>query len=145
MKYKFVKYWIITLYTWNKYNIVNQDACMLNFLSHLWFCATLWTVACQVSMWFSRQEYRTGLPCPPHPRKEPVSLMSPAVAGRFFTTSATWEAPNQVNFNKKKRRVVRKWMKMLDGWGELNFGGHMYRSYYSIAERPGFGSQMYLI
>ena len=23
---------------------------------------------------------------------EPVSLMSPALAGRFFTTSATWEA-----------------------------------------------------
>ena len=26
------------------------------------------------------------------PRVEPRSLMSPAVAGRFFTTSATWEA-----------------------------------------------------
>ena len=26
------------------------------------------------------------------PRIEPASLMSPAVAGGFFTTSATWEA-----------------------------------------------------
>ena len=38
-----------------------------------------------------------GLPCPapgdlPDPGIEPVSLMSPALAGRFFTTSTTWEA-----------------------------------------------------
>ena len=36
-------------------------------------------------------------PCPPpgdrpDPRIEPMSLMSPALAGWFFTTSATWEA-----------------------------------------------------
>ena len=29
----------------------------------------------------------------PDPGIEPESLMSPALAGRFFTTSATWEAP----------------------------------------------------
>ena len=29
----------------------------------------------------------------PDPGIEPTSLMSPAQAGRFFTTSATWEAP----------------------------------------------------
>ena len=44
----------------------------------------------------SRQEYWSGLPCPPpgdlpDPDIESVSLMSPALAGRFFTTSATWE------------------------------------------------------
>jgi len=38
-----------------------------------------------------------GLPCLPSgdlPNSgiEPLSLMSPALAGRFFTTSATWEA-----------------------------------------------------
>ena len=34
-----------------------------------------------------------GLPCPsPENLPEPVSLMSPALAGRFFTTSATREA-----------------------------------------------------
>ena len=37
------------------------------------------------------------LPCPPpgdlpDPGIEPLFLMSPALAGRFFTTSATWEA-----------------------------------------------------
>ena len=46
---------------------------------------------------FSRQEYWSGLPCPPprdlpDPGMEPISLMSLALAGRFFTTSATWEA-----------------------------------------------------
>ena len=48
---------------------------------------------------FSRQEYWSGLPCPPsgdHPGPgiKPVCLMSPASAGRFFTTGTTWEAPN---------------------------------------------------
>ena len=47
---------------------------------------------------FSRQEYWSGLPCPapgdlPHPGIEPALLTSPILAGRFFTTSATWEAP----------------------------------------------------
>ena len=61
--------------------------------------ATLWTVAHQaVSMGFSRQEYWSGLPCPPpgdtpHPGIEPVFLTSPALTGRFFNTSATWDAP----------------------------------------------------
>ena len=46
---------------------------------------------------FSRQEYQSRLPCPPpgdlpHPGIEPASLTSPALAGGFFTTSATWEA-----------------------------------------------------
>ena len=40
---------------------------------------------------------RSGLPCPypgdlPNPGIEPSSLTSPEMAGRFFTTSATWEA-----------------------------------------------------
>ena len=62
-------------------------------------CATLWTVAHQasLSMGFSRQEYWSGLPCPPpgdlpDPGIELAFLMFPALAGRFFTTSTTWEA-----------------------------------------------------
>ena len=51
-----------------------------------------------LSVGFSRQEYWTGLPCPPpgnllNPGIEPISLMSPALASGFFTTSTTWEAP----------------------------------------------------
>ena len=50
-----------------------------------------------LSTGFSRQEYWSGLPCPlpgdlPQPRIKPVSLMSPALTGKFFITSATWEA-----------------------------------------------------
>ena len=60
---------------------------------------TLWTVADQVplSMGYSRQEYWSGLLCPPlgdlpEPGIEPTTLSSPALVGRLFTTSATWEA-----------------------------------------------------
>ena len=47
-------------------------------------------------MGFSRQEYWSGLPFPslgdlPDPGIEP-SLMSPALAGRFFVASTTWKA-----------------------------------------------------
>ena len=33
---------------------------------------------------------------PPVPGIEPMFLTSPALADRFFTTSATWEAQNQL-------------------------------------------------
>ena len=51
-----------------------------------------------LSMGFSRQEYWSGLPCPPpgdppDPWIEPTSLTFPALAGGFFTTSVTWEPP----------------------------------------------------
>ena len=46
-------------------------------------------------MGFSRQEYWCWLPCPPpgdlsDPRIEPATLMSPALADRFFTTSTIY-------------------------------------------------------
>ena len=59
-------------------------------------CATPWIIVCWalLSMGFSRQEYWSGLPYPPpkdlpDPGIKPVSLASPALAGGFFTTSAT--------------------------------------------------------
>ena len=44
-----------------------------------------------------RQEYWSGLPCPSpgnlvNPGMKPLSLTSPVLAGRFFTTRVTWEA-----------------------------------------------------
>ena len=52
------------------------------------YLATPWTVACQtpLSMGFSRQEYWSGLPCPPpgdlpNPGIKPMSPASPALAG----------------------------------------------------------------
>ena len=60
-----------------------------------------WTVARQapLSMRFSRQEYWSGLPFPSlgnlaNPGLEPTSLKSPALAGRFFTTSTAWVFAN---------------------------------------------------
>ena len=71
---------------------------MLSCFSRVQLFASLWTVAHQapLSVKFSRQEYWSGLPCPPpgdlpDPGMEPKSLMSPALLGEFFTTSTTWE------------------------------------------------------
>ena len=51
-----------------------------------------------LSIRFSRKDYWNGLPCPPLGNLpnlgiEHASLAPPALAGRFFTTSTTWEAP----------------------------------------------------
>ena len=58
----------------------------------LWPCG--WTVALQapLSVEFSRQEYWIRLPFPPpgdlpNPELEPVSLVSPALAGGFFASA----------------------------------------------------------
>ena len=73
-------------------------------LSHAQLFATLWTVALQapLSMELSRQEYWSGLPLPdsgnlPDPGIKPMSLLSPALVDRLFTTSATWEAEVFIN------------------------------------------------
>ena len=75
---------------------VPMCACML---SSVRLFATLWTVVHQapLSMGFSKQEYWSRLPCPLpgdllDPGNEPTSLRSPALAGKFFTTSATWKS-----------------------------------------------------
>ena len=67
-------------------------------LSHARLFLAPWTVAHQapLPMEFSRQEYWSGLPFPspgnlPNPGIKSASPISPALAGRFFTTSATWE------------------------------------------------------
>ena len=70
---------------------------MLSRLSRVLLYAILWTVAHQalLSMEFSRQESWGGLPRPSlgglsNPGIKPASLASPALAGRFFITSATY-------------------------------------------------------
>ena len=69
----------------------------------LQLCPTLYDpmdyIACQAPLFmeFSRQENWSGLPFlppdPPDPGFEPMSLKSPALAVRLFTTSTTWK-PN---------------------------------------------------
>ena len=80
------------------FSLLSMCVCVLSRFSCVWLFVILWTVAHQapLSMSFSRQEYWSGLPCPPpgdlpHPGMEPMSLTSFALAGGFFTTSATWE------------------------------------------------------
>jgi len=76
----------------------NPPTCMLNHISRVLLFVTPWTVAHQASllMGFSRQEYRSGFPCPPpgdlpNLGIEPTSLMSPPLVGAFSITSTTWE------------------------------------------------------
>jgi len=41
----------------------------------------------------------------PNPGIEPVSLASPALAGRFFTTNATWEPPWIEKVDRKSAKI----------------------------------------
>ena len=59
----------------------DNHICVLSRFSRVWLFATPWTVACQapLSLVFSKQEYWSGLPCPPPgdlsvPGIEPSSL-----------------------------------------------------------------------
>ena len=84
---------------------VNLVLCcaVLSCLSRVRLFATLWTVLHQtpLPLGFSRQEYWSGLSCPPpgdlpHPGIKPTSLMSPALAGASLplTGSLRWvESP----------------------------------------------------
>ena len=100
-------------------------------LSHVQLFVTSWTVAYQAppTMGFSRQEYWNGLPYPPpwdlpDPGIEPVSLMSPSLAGRFLTTSATWEAHMEIYTyqNLKFQQHVAGETKLLKKVRELSKG-----------------------
>ena len=73
--------------------------CMLSRFRCVRLFVTPWIIAHEapLSMGFCRQEYWSELPCSPpgdllDPGIEPMSLKSPALANRFFITSATWEA-----------------------------------------------------
>ena len=74
---------------------------LLSRFSHVQLFAIIWIIAPQLalSMGFSRQEYWSGLPCSPpgylpNPGTEPMFFTSLPLAGSFFTTSTTWEAPS---------------------------------------------------
>ena len=72
-------------------------ACVLSHFSRVWIPVTVWAVAHEapLSMGFSRQEYWSGLPCPPQrDRPDPgIKPVSPAFVGWFFST---WEAPGNI-------------------------------------------------
>ena len=67
-----------------------------------------------------QQEYWSGLPCPP-PRDlpntgiEPASLKSPALAGRLYTTSITWEAHNSTSVYLNKKIYLNQILTDIEG------------------------------
>ena len=73
------------------------------------------------SMGFYRQEYWSGLPCPPPGDPpglgmEPTSLMSPTLADRLITTSATCEAV----ISTSKSKINRHWKYYLNRNKDMN-------------------------
>ena len=71
---------------------VNSSVCVQS-LSHVFLFVAPWTIAHQasLSMEFSRQEYLYGLPFSapgdlPKPGMEPIAFVSPALAGKLFST-----------------------------------------------------------
>ena len=83
-------------------------ACALSCFSRIRIFAAPRTTALQapLSTGFPRQEYWSRLPCSPpgdlpDPGIKPLSLTSPALAGGFFTTSATWEALSLIEIDSK--------------------------------------------
>ena len=70
--------------------IVTMCACMLSHFSHVWLFETLWTWACQtpLSIGLSRQEYWSGLLCPPLGDLPDPGIEFRSPTGRFFTVWA---------------------------------------------------------
>ena len=107
--------------------IVAFYMCLLSCFHRVQLFVILWTVACQapLSKGFYRQDYWSGLPFHPprdllDPGIKPASFASPALAGEFFTTDTTWEAPSLVlfYFMIMTKRLAIKSLKSI----YLNFG-----------------------
>ena len=106
LNFKWYKHWVknVTLCSNMNRNTValkfqlNAELALSRF-SCVWLFVTPWSIGCQalLSMGFSRQEYWSGLPCPP-PGDFPDQgsnwslLLSPELAGKFSTISSTWQA-----------------------------------------------------
>ena len=93
----------------NRLMDIAREGEKIKLLSRAWLFVAPWTIAHQasLSMEFPRQEYWSWLPFPtpgdlPDPRIKLVSLTSPALAGKFLTTSATC-------FSHKGLRGQRGW------------------------------------
>ena len=100
------------------------------YFRHVWLCATLWTVACQVplSMGFSRQEYWSGLPCPspgdlPDPEIEHTSPVSPALQADSLPTEPPGKPGSKIWTYFWTMPVLWSGKTYLQGhWGRQNFG-----------------------
>ena len=88
------------------------EACMLSCSSRVQFFVTLWTIDCQayLFMGLSRQEYWSGLPCPP-PGKLPnlearvvmkyvIAVNADSLTARYFACALCMDCPplsNQIS------------------------------------------------
>ena len=96
--------WIRGTFHMSKRHLSCIDTGWLYVLSHVQLFATPWTIARQapMSMEFSRQEYWSGLPFPtpgdlPNLGINPTSLSSSVLAGWFFISCTTLEAPSCID------------------------------------------------
>ena len=104
-------------------------ACVLSRFSRVWLCDPMdYSPSGSSVHEFSRQEYWSGLPFPspgdlPDPEIKWASLMSPASAGRLFTTNATWKAhvhrlwPNE---RADLKRLCTVWFQYRTFWKRQN-------------------------
>ena len=89
------------------YSNKHMRACALSCFSRVRLCNPMDCSLPVSSMEFSRPKYWSGLPSPPpgglpDPGIKTVSLTSPALAGGFFTTTATWEARTEHSNGQKE-------------------------------------------
>ena len=74
--------------------LLHSHTCLLSRLSRVWLFATPWTIARQasLSMEYSRQEYWSGLPCPPPSFWPRIEAVSPHWQADSFPLS-NWGSP----------------------------------------------------
>ena len=87
-----------------------MHACVLNRFS----CVQFFACQAPLSIGFSRQEYSSGLPYSPpgdlpDPGIESISPVSPALAVRLFSTSATCEARGKTYLSINSQVLEAVW------------------------------------
>ena len=106
---------------------------MLSHFSHVRLCTNQWTIACQTLLsmrilqaeileWVTMPSSRGSL----HPGIEPMSLSYHTLVGRFFTTSATWEAQQHYEVGTITMSHFRDKVSKLQGSQFLSPGLHSY-------------------
>ena len=84
-----------------------MHVCVLSHFSRVRLFETLWTVAHQapLSSGLSRQEHWSGLHTLLQGIVPSQASLSPALSGRFFTTSATWEAQRTNKISQREQSL----------------------------------------
>ena len=96
---------------------------VLNHLSCVPLFATLWTVAHQAPLFmgFSRQEYWSGLPCPP-----PGNLPDPGIKPVSLRSSANWRVDSLPLAPPGKPLVQNRHLIFIETWKEKKpVNGHV--------------------